>query len=124
MRIYVAGPMRGRPQFNFPTFNAVTKYLRDQGHDVFNPAERDIEMHGAVPFMSSETGDMKDIEHTGLSVRDVLAFDLGWLCRDAEAILMLPGWETSMGATAEWAAARAVGMKIIYTDEMEIADMM
>jgi hypothetical protein len=45
--VYVSGPMRGRPDFNHPTFNEVADVLRDRGlgnedddHPrVTNPAE-------------------------------------------------------------------------------------
>ncbi len=42
LKIYLAGPMRGQPMLNFPTFNATTALLRGNGHTVFNPAEGDI----------------------------------------------------------------------------------
>lgn len=39
MRIFISGPMRGVPNFNYPRFNAVAQILRDQGHEVVNPVE-------------------------------------------------------------------------------------
>ena len=39
MRIYIAGQMRGVPNFNYPRFNAVAQILRDRGHEVVNPVE-------------------------------------------------------------------------------------
>lgn len=38
-RIYIAGPMTGLPELNFPAFHAAAKVLRAQGHHVENPAK-------------------------------------------------------------------------------------
>lgn len=38
-RIYIAGPMSGLPEFNYPAFNRAAAVLRAQGHHVENPAE-------------------------------------------------------------------------------------
>jgi len=46
MRVYLAGPMSGIPQFNFPEFYRVTKLLRERHRlEVFSPAELDAQ-HG------------------------------------------------------------------------------
>lgn len=92
MKIYLAGPMRGIPEFNFPMFHRSTKMLREEGHEVFNPAD-----------LGSDK-----------SFREYLAVDLAWICAEAEAIALLPGWETSSGARAEHATASALGLKFIY----------
>lgn len=115
MKIYVAGPMRGIPEFNFPAFNAATAMLRAQGHTVFNPAERDNERHGKDISIGNATGD-EDVaakEH-GFSLREALADDTAWICREADAIAMLPGWENSKGAKAELALSRALGHRVIF----------
>ena len=39
MRIYVAGPMTGHPQLNFPAFHTEAARLRALGYEVVNPAE-------------------------------------------------------------------------------------
>ena len=38
-RIYVAGPMTGLPELNYPAFNAAADRLRARGWHVENPAE-------------------------------------------------------------------------------------
>ena len=43
MKWYLAGPMSGIPQSNFPAFDAAAKHLRDLGHDIVSPAELDDE---------------------------------------------------------------------------------
>jgi hypothetical protein len=54
----------------------------------------------------------------GFDLRDALAVDLEWICRHADMIVMLPGWEKSSGATAEHAAAKALGITVtLWNDE-------
>lgn len=116
MKVYLAGPMTGIPNFNFPAFNKATAILRAEGHKVFNPAERDIERHGGVDISAdNSTGDTALAAKThGFSLREALADDTAFICREADAIAMLPGWENSKGARAEHALAFALGHTIIY----------
>lgn len=115
--IYVAGPMQGIPNFNFPLFDAVTWCLRQDGHTVFNPAEKDIERHGGVNI-KNETGSLAQAkEEHKFSLRDALADDLEFICHRADTIILLPGWEKSNGAQAEHRTAVALqseGMDIVY----------
>lgn len=115
-RIYLAGPMSGIPEFNFPSFNVAASTLRESGHVVFNPAERDIERHGGIDISKGNaTGSQEHAakEH-GFSLREALADDTAWICKEATAIAMLPGWENSKGARAEWHLALALGHEVIY----------
>ena len=114
MKIYVAGPMRSIPFFNFPAFNAATAKLRAEGWLVFNPAERDNERHGTDISKGNATGDesIAAKEH-GFDLRVALADDLNFICREADAIALLPGWRESKGATAEHATALALGLRVI-----------
>lgn len=110
-KIYIAGPMRGIKDFNFPAFFEAAEKFHAQGWEVFNPAEHDERKNGHG-FAKSETGDLKDIPT--FSLREALAEDLDWICRYADAIAMLPGWYRSKGATAELAAADAIGIEAIF----------
>lgn len=91
---YISGPMRGLPDFNYPLFNEVAKTLRDSGYRVYNPAEN---------------FDGK----TDLEFSDYMYQDLTQLM-DSDAVLMLPGWQDSEGARAEYLVARSLGLFIGY----------
>lgn len=114
MKIYVAGPMRGIPEFNFPAFNAATVKLRADGHEVFNPAEKDNERHGTDISKGNTTGCEKvATQQHGFNLREALGIDLAWICAEADAVALLPGWQKSKGATAEHATAEALGLQVI-----------
>lgn len=113
MKIYLAGPMRGIPEFNFPAFNAAAAKLREQGHYVFNPAEKDNERHGTDISKGNMTGDEEiAAKQHGFSLREALHLDLTFICLEADAIALLPGWRNSKGASAEHATANALGLWI------------
>lgn len=111
-KVYLAGPMRGIPHFNFPAFHAGARELRIQGYEVFSPAENDIKQAGHDISKDRADGDETKVE--GFSLRKALGQDLAWICAEADAIAMLPGWEKSRGSIAEHATAVALGLKIIY----------
>ena len=113
--IYVAGPMRGIPEFNFPAFYKAEEYLTAHGWHVFNPARKDIEVHGKDISKGNATGDEEVAykEH-GFDLRKALADDTAWICTHADAIYLLRGWENSKGAVAEHALAEALNLKVYY----------
>lgn len=109
MDVYLAGKMRGLPEFNFPAFIKGADRLRARGYRVFNPADRDIEA-GFDP--SGMTG-FEDLQKSDFSLREALAADVAFISERAEAVVLLPGWETSKGAQAEVALARALDLPVI-----------
>ena len=111
MKIYLAGPMRGIPRFNFPAFDEAAKLLREQGHSVFSPADHDRQKYGTK--LEEIAGDDEAVAALGFNIRHALAVDTQYICLHAEAIALLPGWERSRGAMAEWTLAKALGLTII-----------
>lgn len=103
--------MRGIPEFNFPAFMEAAEELRSMGHTVFNPAERDIEIGftGRDAEGNLLTGN-EDLAELGFSLRDALAADLAYICKEAEGVVFLPGWSASSGARAERSTASALGL--------------
>ena len=116
MNIYLAGPMRGIPEFNFPAFFNAAAMLRAAGHSVFSPAERDHDTHGEAVWKGM-SGDLGEAVQKGFSLREALRDDTHYICMEAHAIALLPGWEKSKGATAERALAVALGLRVLHIQE-------
>jgi nucleoside 2-deoxyribosyltransferase len=111
VKVYLAGPMRHRPDFNFPAFRAATSVLRSIGYEVWSPHEDD-EANGFTGDGHTGQEDVTDITREGL------AADLAYIARDAEMVVVLPGWEDSLGVAAEMATARAVGIPVLTYEEI------
>lgn len=107
MKIYLAGPMAGVPEHNFPAFNAMAQTLRYLGHHVYNPAELEPESYRNI---SAEEA----TKHHNGAYRNCLSQELQWICEQAEAMFLLTGWEHSKGANAEFTTGKAVGVQFFY----------
>lgn len=94
-RVYLAGPMTGHENHNFPAFHAAAERLRASGLEVVNPAD-----HGLVD---------------GLGWADYMRWDLVKLA-GCHSVYVLPGWEKSKGASLEVAIAHALGMPLFTVD--------
>ncbi len=116
-RIYLAGPMSNIPYFNFPAFFEAADKLKTDGHEVFNPAQSDVDNYGDF-WKNCPKGSMDEIKvRNGGAVpnyREFLRVDLNWILDNAEAIAFLPGWEKSKGVKAEKALAECLQLKEIY----------
>lgn len=113
MNIYLSGPMRGYKDFNFPAFDKAAYELRQLGHNVFNPAEKDRDEDPEGKTWKSEDGDIKASEAKGFDRRVAIRADLDYIIDHADAIALLPGWEVSKGANAELWLARFLDLEEI-----------
>ena len=98
-RVYLAGPMTGLPELNFPAFTQEAERLRDEGLQVLNPAD-----HGIVD---------------GADWADYLRHDIAGLA-SCERIHLLRGWTKSKGACLEMTIAKALGMAVTYQVDAEM----
>lgn len=89
--VYIAGPMRGKPDYNRAAFNAAAKFLAEElGLHPINPV--DIErIHPCVD---------EDGETDAARLYKLLEIDESF-ARKADAIYLLKGWEYSKGARGE-----------------------
>ena len=105
MKLYLSGPMRGLPEFNFPAFALAASLLRAHGHEVHSPAEHDLAA-GFDP--TGLTGD-EALDELGFDLTDAMRHDLAFIINEAEGVALLPGWWHSDGAKTEAHVAQITG---------------
>ena len=95
MRVYIAGPMTGLPEYNLPAFAAAANQLAALGHDPVNPGRRGvIEGHTWRDYMRA-------------ALADLITCD---------GVALLPGWEESRGARLEVHVAAELAMPVDSLD--------
>lgn len=82
MKVYIAGPMTGLPDWNFPAFHAAAAAWRAAGWEVVNPAE---EFDGKT-----------DLPYRAYVERDIERL------RQVDAIVMLEGWDGPNARGSVW----------------------
>lgn len=101
--IYIAGPMTGLPDLNYPAFFAYEEALleRDATLVIHNPARN-------IPSTSNPT----HADWMRMAYHQVL---------QADEVHFLPGWEDSKGARLERTMAESLGLRIVdVCDTIEV----
>lgn len=93
---YLSGPMTGLPDLNYPAFHAAAAALRSIGINVVSPAE---------------------IAEASADWASCMRADLAALC-GCDAVILMPGWETSQGAHLELHIAHRIGLRILYLRDL------
>jgi hypothetical protein len=89
--VYLAGPMTGLPDFNFPAFHATARRWRAAGWRVLNPAEN----------FGGDTTLLRE-QYLRLAVVQLT---------ECDAIALLPDWQGSAGARLEYLIAWSLGLR-------------
>jgi hypothetical protein len=99
--LYLAGPMTGYAQFNFPAFEHAARTLRALGHDITSPHENDTPAVQAAAWASPDGKLDADGMIAGETWGDILARDVKLVADHVRGIVFLPGWGKSKGARLE-----------------------
>ena len=102
MKIYIAGPMSGVEDWNFPAFFEAERQLLDLGYEVINPAHNDGSTYEEA-LASANAG-----KH---SWDWYMRRDLGHLI-ECDAVCLLPEWKNSKGASLEVSVAKSLDMPL------------
>lgn len=112
-RVYIAGPMTGKPDFNAVAFIEAARRLRDAQYAVISPFEHDLEMGWLIVTWDSLGGLLSATKAEGqFDWNEALDWDLKAL-ETCDAIYLLPGWSRSRGACKEYVFATNHGLKLM-----------
>ena len=117
MKIYIAGPMRGYKDLNFPEFNKWARILRKKDHEVVNPAELDKESKELADTTMGQLEVMSKEERKKI-YKLCMKRDLQHLLT-CDAVVLLEGWQDSVGALLELKVALNTGLKILDLPNLE-----
>ena len=110
--IYIAGPMRGRPGYNSPAFNAAALAIIERGDTPISPVAEDVK--AGIPlavFDPTRRGVDWHAVPEGFDFIACRARCIAGLER-ADEVVVLAGWEQSAGARAEVAYALWAGKPV------------
>lgn len=105
LKVYLSGPMTGLPEWNFPAFEDGARRLRAAGFAVLSPAEKDLQA-GFDPASDGEDFDL----------RAALEWDVAAVI-EADAVVVLSGWEDSPGCAVEVLTAESLGKPVLTLAE-------
>lgn len=117
--IYIAGPIRGVPQLNFPAFYKAEALLELWGYTVINPARMDIEQGKA--HWNHTLNDV--ILDNSFTMENALSRDFKEILHNADAIVVLDNWGPSSGANKEAAFTVSIGKDVFAFKEDKPLDI-
>lgn len=113
---YLAGPMSGIAQFNFPEFDRLAAHLRGMGYVIASPSEFEHEQIRAKVMDEATTG--HDHDEVGTPWHECLARDNVLVSHPScIGVIVMPGWEKSRGALLETFVATRLGKPLLALAE-------
>lgn len=90
-KLYIAGPMTGLPELNYPAFHEAETRLQAVGYDTLNPAR------------NQPPGEPSWLAFMRMSLVQIA---------QADGLALLPDWETSKGARIEHDLSISIGLDV------------
>lgn len=103
LRIYLAGPMTGLPDYNYPAFAAAEERGKAKWLDIHSP-HKNFNEDKTLPYATYIRADMK-------------------MLLECNAIALLPGWQKSKGARFELHVAQLLGHAVLDAETFEPYDV-
>lgn len=116
--VYIAGPMRGIADYNFPEFYRAEAMLDLWGFNAMNPARMDVTA-GKAGY-NRATGTV--IPDNTFKIEEVLRRDFDAI-KTCDAIVVLPGWRNSVGAQREIAFGQSIGIPVFEYSQDKPLDL-
>lgn len=98
---YIAGPMTGYPQFNFPRFKEINDLFTAHGLRTLNPADMDIRGVKEAAMASPDGQPDENGMLGGQTWGDLLARDIKIVADVVDGVIAIDKWMASRGARLE-----------------------
>ena len=106
-KIFIAGPMRGYPNYNFDKFDRIEKLLKENGIECVNPGRisrkfKEVEVNNDINVYNEMVRLQQEAEKT------------------CNAILLLDGWQWSKGVKLELKTAIENDFQFLVEEDFEM----
>lgn len=101
MKFYLAGPMTGKPDYNYQLFTDVCAELRKRELEILSPHEI------KYPELDGKIGSLPYFEYVKGGLKLLL---------ECDAIMLMTGWELSKGCLNEFYVAKSCDMQVFFYD--------
>jgi Domain of unknown function (DUF4406) len=112
MRVYISGPIDGKPDQNEVAFRQAEKVLKKFGYYTLVPHD--------IPAFQHRNGEDCPPGYSkgeGHSSACWIRGDLAAMLESCDAIYLIEGWEMSRGAVLEFQVATLCGFQIFYAGQ-------
>lgn len=111
LRIYIAGPMTGKPNYNKAAFDDAALGYSEQSHLPFTPFVASSRVW-LKTFGFTFNDSLDRCDYGDPMLREFFAEDIALLL-SCDRVVLLPGWRESKGARIEAQVAQLFGIEIV-----------